>query len=157
MRSCVHAVFAVLLAIALASSLSRTALAQVADAQSDVQQKVKTYEESCIGNLRSINVAEGTYWGGDPKKGFARSLKELGPKGEGLIVRALAIGRKDGYHFSFTPVSAETGKPISRYTISARPIRRLVKDQRSFFTDETGVIRSTRENRAATAADPPVH
>jgi hypothetical protein len=148
--------FAALFAIALASPLSRTVLAQVADAQSDVKQKVRAYEESCVGNLRTISAAEGTYWGGDPKKGFARSLKQLGPKGENLIVQALAVGRKDGYHFILTPLPAETGKPVTRYTIKARPIKRLVKDERSFFTDETGVIRSTKENRAATAADPPI-
>jgi hypothetical protein len=159
MRSYIQAAytFGALLAIALASPLLRTVGAQVAGTDSDAEQKVKAYEESCIGNLRTINVAQGTYWGGDPKKGFARNLKNLGPKGEGLIVQALASGRKDGYHFILRPMPTETSKPVSRYTISARPIKLLVKDQRSFFTNETGLIRSTAENRAATAADPPIN
>jgi hypothetical protein len=51
---------------------------------------------------------------------------------------------------------ANTGNPVIKYTVSARPIKLLVKGQRSFFTDETGVIRSTSKNRKAMAADPPI-
>jgi len=54
-----------LLIIDLASSLSDVAFAQGADPHA----KVKTYELSCIGNLRVINAAEGPYQGGDVKKG----------------------------------------------------------------------------------------
>ncbi len=130
--------------------------AQLAGTSSDPKERIETYEASCIGNLRIINVAQGTYRGGDSKKGYARSLRELGPKGEALIVAPLASGKKDGYHFILTSVPAGAHKPISHYTISARPVNLLMKGQRSFFTDETGVIRSTTEDRAATTADPPI-
>ena len=58
---------------------------QTAAASSDVQLTAKVYEESCVGSLRTLNTAQVTYWGGDAKKGFARSLKQLGPTGEDLI------------------------------------------------------------------------
>jgi len=129
---------------------------QTAGASSDVQLRTKVYEESCVGNLRTLNTAQVTYWGGDAKKGFARSLKQLGPRGEDLIEQVLATGKKDGYQFVLTPGPVDANGAIRHYTISARPSKVLVKGQRSFFTDETGVIRSTPENRAATASDPSI-
>ena len=120
------------------------------------QELAKDYEESCVLALRTINVAQGTYWGGDQAKGYASTLAELGPAGADLFEAVLASGKKDGYRFRLNPERASAGHSIKHYTITARPIKRLVKNQRSFFTDETGVIRFTTENRTATAADPPL-
>jgi hypothetical protein len=130
--------------------------AQVANTNSDLESRVKAYESSCIASLRLINTAQVTYWGGNQKKGFARRLEELGPKGEGLIDQRLANGQKDDYRFVLTSDSVEVENGRGHYTISARPVRRLVKGQRSFFTDETNLIRFTRGNRKATAADSPI-
>ena len=106
--------------------------------------------------MRTINVAEGTYWGGLESKGYAGTLKELGPQGESLIDEVMASGKKDGYRFRLTPEPNATSRPIKHYTITAHPIVRMSKDQRSFFTDETGVIRFTTENRNARITDPPI-
>ncbi len=122
----------------------------------DIRARAKLDEESCITTLRTINVAEAAYQGGDDTKGFARTLKELGPAGESLIDWVMASGEKDGYRFRLTPEHKGTNRPVKHYTITARPIRRLVKNQRSFFTDETHVIRFTTENRPATASDPQI-
>lgn len=111
-----------LLLIALASSLPGPAVAQGADAHADVRVKVAAYEQSCIGNLRVINLAEGAYQGGDSKKGYAQDLRELGSQGEGPIIQSLADGKKDGYYFILKPGPVDVGKPISKYTVSARPI-----------------------------------
>lgn len=125
--------------------------------RTDSQDRAKADEASCIATLRTINVAQATYQGGDETKGFARTLKELGPAGGAFIDAVMATGKKDGYRFRLTPVSKPANSPVTHYTITAMPIRRLVKDQRSFFNDETNVIRSTTKNRAATAADPPIN
>jgi hypothetical protein len=129
---------------------------QTAGPTSDVQPKAKAYEETCVGSLRTLNTAQATYWGGDPQKGYARSLKQLGPRGEGMIEPVLASGKKAGYRFILIPGTADSNGAIRHYTISARPLKVLVEGQRSFFTDESGVIRSTRENRAAKASDPAI-
>src|SRR6267154_3231686 len=76
---------------------------QTAGASSDVQVRAKVYEEYCVRSLRTLNTAQVAYWGGDAKKGFARSLKQLGPGGEDLIERVLATGKKDGYQFVLAP------------------------------------------------------
>ena len=44
---------------------------------------------------------------------------------------------------------------VTGYSYGARP-EQYRRGYRSFFGDETGVIRSTRENRPATANDPPI-
>ena len=120
----------------------------------DPGDRAKADETSCVATLRTINVAQASYQGGDETKGFARTLKELGPRRVAFIDAVMASGKKDGYRFQLTPGSDEANRSITHYTVTARPIRRLLKDQRSFFTDETHVIRFTTENRFATAADP---
>jgi len=122
-----------------------------------LREQTKAYEESCISTLRTINVAQITYSDWKKDKGFARKLAELGPAGERLIDEVMASGEKDGYRFRLTPEHKGTNRPVRRYTITARPIKRLIKDQRSFFTDETGVIRFTTVDRAATATDLPIN
>ena len=138
----------------MALTLTSTTSAQRSTA--DLRERANQDEESCIATLRTINVAQITYWGGDDAKGFARTLGDLGPTGAGLIDVVMASGKKNAYRFLLTPERNATNRPIRHYTIIARPIRRLSEAQRSFFTDETGVIRFTKQNRAATVADRPL-
>jgi hypothetical protein len=122
----------------------------------DKGEQIKEYENTCIELLRTINVAQGTYWGGDTAKGYARTLKELGPTGVQLIDSIQASGRTPEYQLRLIPERRPGGRPIEHYAIVARPTKRLSKSQRSFYTDETGVIRYTTEDRAATVADSPL-
>ena len=131
-------------------------LALSRQASSDLQAQSKTYEDVCIQNLRTINTAQVTYWGGDQTKGFAHKLSELGPTGAGLIEATLASGKKGGYRFRLVPERTTGRQPVRHYIVVASPIRRLTQEQRSFFTDETGVIRFTAENRPATKSDPAI-
>ena len=121
---------------------------------SSVRDRVRAYELSCVATLQAITVANGPYWGGDPAKGYASSLRELGPRGAGILDSVAASGKKDGYHFRLLPERTTDNQAIRHYTIEAWPIKRLVKNQRSFVTDETGVIRFTTENRTAKNTDP---
>jgi len=122
----------------------------------DLSKTVATSEESCITTLRTINTAEGSYWGGDSTKGYAGTLEQLGPANAALVDNSMSSGEKDGYTFRLVPEHTVGNRPIRHYTITARPTKRMVKDQKSFFTDETGVIRYTIRDRAPTAADSPI-
>lgn len=113
-------------------------------------------ERSSAASLRMINAAEGTYWGGDRAKWYVRRLNALGPEEAKLIDAVTASGRKDSNGSRLASEHTIPSKPIIRYTIIARTVKRLVSDQRSFFTDETGVIHFTTEIRAATCDDPPL-
>ena len=124
-------------------------------------------EASALGSLRTINTAaiayESTY-----ANGFPPSLGVLGPgnpetcSAADLIESVLAGGKKTGYLFVYTP-GPKVEKPAKgcppgakSYTVTARPQEFGKTGHRNFFTDETGVIRVTSENRAATVKDPPI-
>jgi len=121
-------------------------------------------DASAVGSLRSINTAEVTYastYGGN----FSRTVKELGPPPAGekpsaaaadLLDGVLANGRKRGFVFAYTPGPADAGGEIRSYSVVAIPVEFGKTSSRSFYTDETGVIRSTFENRPAKAKDPPI-
>ena len=116
-----------------------------------VEQKVRAIEKACVSNLRTLNVAQIAYWGGDDAKGFAPTLRRLGPDGASLLDAATVNGQKDGYRFRLVPDrSAGDATPIKHYKIIARPVTRLSKNQRSYYTDESGVIRFTEERREPT-------
>ena len=123
----------------------------------DTEMHVSALEKSCVLNLRSLNVAQLAYQGGNDSKGFARTLKQLGPDGEGLLDAVTVSGEKDGYRFQLVPAKdAGEAKPVKHYKIIARPVKRLSRSQRSYYTDESGVIRFTDQVRRAASTDPPL-
>lgn len=130
--------------------------------------RIDANETHAIGSLRSLHSAVASYhqrFGTLPP-----SLQSLGPgdqpTGQGtsardpqhadLIDNVLASGLKLGYEFTYLRGTAEAASAQFRYTILARPVTPGVVGERSFFTDETGVIRFTRDDRAATKDDTPV-
>ncbi len=114
-------------------------------------------ESSAIGCLRLNSAAQADFSKEHPGKGFATSLAELRPSfGDGQIDLALTSGTKNGYVFTITPGTPDSSGHTTSYTATANPERFQKTGYRSFFTDESGVIRLTEENRPATAADPPL-
>jgi hypothetical protein len=127
-------------------------------------------ETRAVGSLRTLHTAA-HYYQEEYKNGFPPSLAAFGPPETGagpgcgasdLVDHILASGTKSGYTFEYSP-----GPPVEKpppgctpggtsYTVSARPKEYGKSGGRSFFTDETGVIRQTSEDRAATAKDPPI-
>ncbi len=125
-------------------------------------------QASAVSSLRTINTSLATYIS-TYEGGYPPSLKALGPgpaadcNRAGLIDEVLASGKKSGYVFEYRPgpptKSARAGCPAGAetYTVVARPAKYgEAGSKMSFFTDESGVIRSTTEDREATAADSPV-
>jgi type IV pilus assembly protein PilA len=86
---------------------------------------------------------------------FAQSLRELGPPDSGassaasagLISGALASGTVGGYKFTLTG-TADT------YAIGASPVAYGASGNRSFFLDQTGILRATGGPEPATASSP---
>jgi hypothetical protein len=110
-------------------------------------------EASAVGSLRSINSAQAEYARTHPDRGFASSLAELGPGSGDLIDSVLASGKKNNYVFILTAAPADSHGCIVRYSIMARPQHYGKNIKRNFFMDESGILRFTTENRAATAQD----
>ncbi len=119
--------------------------------------------EGAVGCVRTINTAEYTY-ASSYHSGFSRTLAALGmtpgwknptPEAAGLIDEKLTTGKYSGYVFTYHAGATDKDAHVSAYSLTARPMK-WQKGAVNFFTDQTGVIRWTKENRAPTAKDPPI-
>jgi hypothetical protein len=116
---------------------------------------------TAVGSLRSINTAE-AYYAKKYGKGFSSALAQLGvpPEGTevsamaaGLLANSLTGGTKNNFIFKYSAGARGADENISTYTVIAQPVK-WEKGVKSFFTDQTGVIRGTDQNRPARASDP---
>jgi len=125
-----------------------------------LRSRIAANEASAVGSLRTINTAETTYSTAYPDQGFT-ALVNLGPNGGGstasssgaqLIDEVLASGTKSGYTFNL----ATSGTvPFLTYTITGNPVSQGQTGQRSFYSDQSAVIRYNATN-PATANDGPI-
>ena len=106
-------------------------------------------ESSAIYSVRNLVTSQSTY--SDTTGRYAPDLEAL--SNEGLIDSVLASGTRDGYTFS-----TSAGSDGRTFTVNARPVTRGERTSRSFYSDHIGVgwIRYTKEDRPATADDPPL-
>jgi type IV pilus assembly protein PilA len=130
-------------------------------------------EAAAIGSLRTINIAAITY-ASTYSNGFPPSLAAMDGVGNGsptcddpqLINSALASGLRNGYELTYAPLGtqilADDAKAhgcnvpgSSSFEAHADPLTRGTTGQRSFYTDQTGVIRFERD-RPATADSAPL-
>lgn len=127
---------------------------------------------SAIATLRTLNTAEITY-SSTYHKGYSRGLNQLGSPDQGTpeqnhadLVDQVLSGKaqggsnnsfeKNGYRFEYhTGKSNPTGE-ITTYTISARPLEFGRSGVQSYYTDQTGLLCATAEDRPATAKDNPL-
>ncbi len=121
-------------------------------------------QASAVGSLRTINTAEVTY-ASTYDLGFSPTLGALAPpsgdaepsaSAAGLIDSVLAGGKKNAYTFSYSAGPPDKTGHIKTYTVIARPMVYGRAGSMSYFTDESGVLRQTDEDRPATAKDPPI-
>jgi hypothetical protein len=71
-----------------------------------------------------------------------------------LIDSVLAGGVKSGYRFAYVPVASDPAGNVLSYTVTATPVAPGSSGQRSFFTDQSGTIRSTANGTADAASAP---
>lgn len=122
-----------------------------------LRSKLAANEASAIGELRTICTAQSSYAEKHPDKSFAAGLSDLGPPpGADFIDPQLASGTRHGYAFTIVPGPADSRGRITKYAVTARPQAFQQSGTRSFFTDESGVIRFTAEDRPPTAQDRPL-
>jgi len=132
----------------------------------------KANEASATATLRTYNTAE-VVFASTYNKGFTDGLNKLAtPAGGGQpdmyhadlvdpVLSGLSEGGtnltmiKNGYKFTYTPGPGQFGLIIS-YTITAEPVEYGVTGKRSFYTDQSAVVRATTDNRPANAGDNPL-
>jgi type IV pilus assembly protein PilA len=141
--------------------------------------RIAANEATAVGSLRVIETATIVY-SSEYENGFPSSLEVLGGASGGeatcnhanLINGSLVSGRKNGYVFTYTPVFPDnsaapvispkaaakgcTSGGASGFTVTANPLQRGSTGERSFFADQTGVIRASDNGESATANSPPI-
>jgi type IV pilus assembly protein PilA len=126
-----------------------------------LRSRMAANEASAVGSVRSINTAEVTFSATYPNVGFATALSALTGSAATcatatgatstnacLLDSVLGSGTKSGYNFALG-AGTGSGTPQPTYVINANPVVRGQTGQRSFFSDQSGVI---RYNGAAAAA-----
>jgi len=111
-----------------------------------LQSRIAGNEGSAINTVRTIISAEmlfATTMGG----GRYGTLDKLSQGS--LLDSVVGSATKDGYTFAISLGSADT-----TYNVNARPVSYQSTGSRSFFGDETGMIRYTTANSPATNGSP---
>jgi hypothetical protein len=101
-------------------------------------------EAHIFAAITELHDALGAYH--TSESAFPPSLEPLGDRAGDALQQA-QVGR---YALQYTPGNPESDGRVEAYTLTARAGN---YGYMNFFTDETGVVRGTRENRAATGAD----
>lgn len=95
-------------------------------------------EAAAMYSLRQIHAAELTYHSKKANRYYG-TLSEL--QSEALISPELASGTKSGYRFKVDALK-DGGDGSSGFTVTATPTEYASSGRRSFFIDETGVLRA---------------
>jgi type IV pilus assembly protein PilA len=120
-------------------------------------------EASAVQSIRTIQTALTSYATTFPTIGYPAALADLSEGAASpciattvqacLIDGTLAAGRKSGYILTYVQDASHT--PSTGYTINADPASRGASGQKSFFTDQPGVIRFNL-TAPATVMDPTI-
>jgi type IV pilus assembly protein PilA len=126
-----------------------------------MRSKIQANETAAVGALKTLTESALLY--SNSYGGFPHALSDLGPGSGGtatssassdLIDSVLAGGIKSGYRFAYVPVATDPAGDVLSYTITATPVVAGSSGQRSFFTDQSGTIRSTSNGTADAASSP---
>jgi type IV pilus assembly protein PilA len=117
--------------------------------------RMQTMESAAIQQIRTLQTAEVQYFSQFGK--FATKLEELGPPASGqpgpaaadLIPGDLAKGQKTGYNFSIQGNG-------SSFIITATPVSYNGTGRRTFYSDQSNIIRENWGAEPATANSPEI-
>jgi prepilin-type N-terminal cleavage/methylation domain-containing protein len=115
-------------------------------------------ETSAVGSLSTLNSACLTYltiYGGYPATLASLGRGDTaGPSSADLIDSVLAGGSKSGYDFLYSAGPKDANGRVNSYSIRADPSAPGTTGQRSFFTDQSGAIRSSNSGPADVNSTP---
>ena len=126
-----------------------------------MRSKIQANETAAVGALKALTESALLY--SNSYGGFPHTLSDLGPASGGtaatsaasdLIDSVLAGGVKSGYRFTYVAGATDPSGNVLSYTITATPVAPGSSGQRSFFTDQSGTIRSTSSGTADSTSAP---
>jgi prepilin-type N-terminal cleavage/methylation domain-containing protein len=130
--------------------------------------RMSANEASAVASMRSIYTAEAAYmaqgWSNPGSIGFSALLLDLGSNGgcapptatsacqidNQIAAASTPATAKSGYYFTYAPIT--NGTLNTGFSLQGDPVVRGSTGQRSFFVDQTGVIR-TNQTQAALSTD----
>jgi type IV pilus assembly protein PilA len=125
-----------------------------------MKSKIQANEAAAVETLKTLDTSVVMY--STTYGGFPHSIADLGPSTGGattsasadLIDSVLATGVKAGYRYTYAVTSSDPSGNVLSYSITATPVSPGVTGQRSFYTDQSGTIRSTTNGTADSSSTP---
>jgi type IV pilus assembly protein PilA len=126
-----------------------------------LRSRMAANEASAVGSVRTLNTSAVTYSSTYPANGYPATLASMGgpspctavPATACLIDAVLSAGTKSGYTFTWV---GDGATPSVGYSITAIPVSVGTSGQRSFFSDQSGVIRYQTTGATPLVTDPPL-
>ncbi len=134
-----------------------------------LRSRIAANEASAVASMRTLNTAEVTY-ASTYNSGFTSSLSQLATPASGQpswsqadLVDPILSGNTGGgttltftkNGFTFTYAGSGTYPTIATYSVNADPLARGSSGQRSFFTNQSAVVRAN-VSAVATSNDSPI-
>jgi type IV pilus assembly protein PilA len=130
-----------------------------------LRSRIAANEASAVGSVRTINTSEVTFASTYSDVGYSGQLLDLAgdcsaaaPTSTNACLIDMVLGKatvstspKSGYFFVYTNTA---GTPSIIYTLSAQPAVRGQTGQRTFFSDQSGVIRFDATGTATVGSNP---
>ena len=121
--------------------------------------KMAANESATIGSMRTMTTAFENY-AVTYSVGYPSTLANLGASGSpsstaaDLLDAVLVGGSKSGYNFTYSPSAPSANGQINSYTLTATPIQAGVTGRRTFYTDQSLVIRFAATGTADSSSSP---
>jgi len=128
-----------------------------------MRSRIAANEAASVAACRKIVTAEVVY-ASTYGLGYSQTLAQLGPPPGGgppsaanaaLLDEIISSGNKHGYNFVYASADTNGDGVVDTFTLNANPFNPGVSGVRYFFTDQSGVVRTSTAG-PATASDPPI-
>ncbi len=117
-----------------------------------LEQRLEGNETAALSSVRSLNTALYEYRRSHGDS-YPKTTADLGSALDPVLACGVNPCLKSGYAFSYELLAPTAMGP--RYAVVARPNRYGNTGRRSFYSDESGVVRATGDNRMPNAQDDP--
>ena len=105
-----------------------------------IRARLNANETAAVHTIRSLSTALESYRSAQSPDTYPALLTDLSSASPSYIDAAWTNGQKQGYQFTYTRVS------INQFTMTAAPVTANLTGNRTFFVDESGVIRVGADN-----------